>query len=258
MVWPETHVASRRTTLARIAVLSDIHANRQAIDAVLRAAREAGAQSWWCVGDVVGYGADPLHTSRLCLHEAERCIAGNHDLAVAGRAPVAQFNASARAAVEWTRHALGQLGRDRLDRLDPMDLEHDVPLFHGSPRDPGWEYVVDISQARSALEDRRVPLTLIGHTHVPAAWRLTVHGAMETHPTAAGTRLNLGEGRWLINPGAVGQPRDGDARAAWALYDSDDATITFHRTPYDVAAAQGAILAAGLPAQLATRLAEGR
>jgi diadenosine tetraphosphatase ApaH/serine/threonine PP2A family protein phosphatase len=121
-----------------------------------------------------------------------------------------------------------------------------------------WEYVTEVSQARAALEDRRVHLTLIGHTHVPSAWRLTTDGAVETVGVPAGGRLTLDEGRWLVNPGSVGQPRDHDARAAWAIYDADADEIEFRRTPYDVAAAQNAILEAGLPSLLAHRLAEGR
>ena len=239
-------------------MLSDIHGNRQALDAVLQAARQAGARAWWCVGDVVGYGADPAHTLRVALTEADRCIGGNHDLGVAGRVPVTMFAAAARAGIEWTREALGRAGRARLDRLEAVDLDGPVPLFHGSPRDPVWEYVLEVGQARAALEDRRVPLTFVGHTHVPFAWRLTPDGAMERVGAPIDAPLPLQEGRWLVNPGAVGQPRDGDARAAWLLYDPDEGTIHFRRTPYDVAGAQNAILQAGLPTGLAHRLAEGR
>jgi diadenosine tetraphosphatase ApaH/serine/threonine PP2A family protein phosphatase len=118
--------------------------------------------------------------------------------------------------------------------------------------------VITIEQAREALEDRRVPLTLVGHTHVPNSWRLTPDGAMEQPGVPDGGLLELTEGRWLVNPGSVGQPRDRDARASWALFDPEARTIHFHRTPYDVAAAQNAILEAGLPSLLAHRLAEGR
>jgi diadenosine tetraphosphatase ApaH/serine/threonine PP2A family protein phosphatase len=160
--------------------------------------------------------------------------------------------------LEWTRSAVGRVGQANLDRLRPEDPDGPVPLFHGSPRDPVWEYVVDADQARAALEDRRVALTLVGHTHIPFAWRLTPDGALQSPGVPPGGRLELDEGRWLVNPGAVGQPRDGDARAAWALYDPDAGAIEFRRTPYDVAGAQNAILEAGLPASLAHRLAEGR
>jgi diadenosine tetraphosphatase ApaH/serine/threonine PP2A family protein phosphatase len=168
------------------------------------------------------------------------------------------FSAWARAALIWTHGALGAAGRAKLDRLSPQDEEGPVPIFHGSPRDPVWEYVMTVEQARAALEDRRVPLTLIGHTHVPGAWRLTGDGAMESPGVPRDGALDVSEGRWLVNPGSVGQPRDGDARAAWALYDAEARTIAFRRTPYDVAGAQNAILEAGLPSELANRLSEGR
>ena len=241
-----------------VAILSDIHSNRQALDATLRAAREAGARSWWCVGDVVGYGADPVHCLGQVIGKAERCIAGNHDLGVTGAVSIEMFADVAREALIWTRETLGPVGRAKLQRLVPADPDAPVPMFHGSPRDPVWEYVITVEQARDALEDRRVPLTLVGHTHIPSAWRLTPDGAMEGPVVPADGLLTLTEGRWLVNPGSVGQPRDRDARASWILYDPEASTIRFHRTPYDVAAAQNAILEAGLPPLLARRLAEGR
>lgn len=241
-----------------VAILSDIHGNRQALDATLRAAREAGARSWWCVGDVVGYGADPVHCLGEVIGKAERCIAGNHDLGVTGAVSIETFADVARDALIWTRERLGPVGRAKLQRLVPADPDATVPMFHGSPRDPVWEYVITVEQAREALEDRRVPLTLIGHTHIPSAWRLTPDGAMESPGVPADGLLTLTEGRWLVNPGSVGQPRDRDARASWIVYDPEASTIRFHRTPYDVAGAQNAILEAGLPPLLARRLAEGR
>jgi diadenosine tetraphosphatase ApaH/serine/threonine PP2A family protein phosphatase len=241
-----------------VAILSDIHGNRPALDAALRSAREAGAESWWCLGDLVGYGADPAHCIAVTMRDSERCIAGNHDLGAGGRVALEEFSDDARAALEWTRRALGPADRASLEGLSPEDTGGAVPIFHGSPRDPVWEYILTAQQARAALEDRRVALTLVGHTHVPFAWRLTTGGALESLGVPPGGRLDLGEGRWLVNPGAVGQPRDGDPRAAWALYDPEEGTIEFRRTPYDVAAAQRAILDAGLPASLAHRLAEGR
>ena len=197
-----------------------------------------------CLGEVIG--------------KAERCIAGNHDLGVTGSVSIETFADLARTALIWTRETLGPVGQAKLRRLRPADPDADVPMFHGSPRDPVWEYVITVEQARDALADRRVALTLVGHTHVPAAWRLTPDGAMEGPGLPPGGLLALTEGRWLVNPGSVGQPRDHDARASWALYDPDTRTIRFHRTPYDVAAAQNAILEAGLPSLLAHRLAEGR
>ncbi len=220
--------------------------------------REAGATAIWCVGDVVGYGADPSYCLSTILDRSERCLAGNHDLGVTGQVSLDVFAGVAGEAVVWTREKLGRAGRATLGRLAPADPDHEVPMFHGSPRDPVWEYVLSAEQARDALEDRRVALTLIGHTHLPSAWRLTPDGAMEEVVPPPKEPLALTEGRWLVNPGSVGQPRDHDARAAWALYDTEARTIEFRRTPYDVAAAQNAILEAGLPSLLAHRLAEGR
>jgi diadenosine tetraphosphatase ApaH/serine/threonine PP2A family protein phosphatase len=199
-----------------------------------------------------------VHCLAQAIGGADRCIAGNHDLGVTGAESADTFADLAREALIWTREALGPVGRAKLQRLSPADPDAEVPMFHGSPRDPVWEYVITVEQARDALEDRRVALTLIGHTHVPGSWRLTPDGAMESPGVPGDGMLTLTEGRWLVNPGSVGQPRDRDARASWALYDPDAATIDFHRTPYDVAGAQNAILEAGLPSLLAHRLAEGR
>ncbi len=210
------------------------------------------------MGDVVGYGADPVYCLGEVMTKAERCIAGNHDLGVTGAVSLDTFADLAREALIWTAETLGPVGRAKLRRLQPSDPDADVPMFHGSPRDPVWEYVITVEQAREALEHRRVPLTFIGHTHMPAVWKLTADGAMEGPDLPPGGQLDLSDGRWLVNPGSVGQPRDRDARASWVLYDPDERTIGFRRTPYDVGGAQSAILAAGLPSLLAHRLAEGR
>lgn len=241
-----------------IAVLSDIHGNSQALAAVLRAAQQHGASRWWCVGDVVGYGADPVTTLGRALTEAERCLAGNHDLGASGRIPLENFTSWAHDALVWTQEKLGPVGMAKLDRLQPVDRTEGVaPLFHASPRDPVWEYVLELGQARDALEAVPALVTFIGHTHLPAVWHLGEDGAVRGFEPSSGP-FGLTPHRWLVNPGSVGQPRDGDPRASWALYDPDAATVEIVRTPYDVAAAQNQILNAGLPAGLATRLAEGR
>jgi diadenosine tetraphosphatase ApaH/serine/threonine PP2A family protein phosphatase len=246
----------REPSTPLIAVLSDIHGNRHALDAVLREAAAAGADTWWCLGDIVGYGADP-RSCVLVAARAERCIAGNHDLGAAGREPLERFADWARIAIEWTRGELLPAGRAALERLEPSDTLAEVPLHHGSARDPVWEYVTSDLQAADLLDDQTAPLVLVGHTHVPAAWRMTDNGTLTTVPPEDGEPLPLAPGRWLVNPGAVGQPRDGDPRAAWALYDPEAGTIEFRRTEYDVAGAQEAIRSVGLPELLAARLAEG-
>jgi diadenosine tetraphosphatase ApaH/serine/threonine PP2A family protein phosphatase len=223
---------------------------------VLRAARADGTHEVWSLGDVVGYGAEPVQCLATVTEVASRQIAGNHDLGAAGRVPLMAFSPSARAALEWTRTVLGPVGIAKLARLAPSS-PGEVALFHASPRDPVWDYVTSDDKARAALQATDAQIVFIGHTHVPAAWRLSPDGEIEGGFVGAPGTVELTEGRWLVNPGAVGQPRDGDARASWLSYDPDAATVTFHRTPYDVAGAQNAILAVGLPEDLARRLSEG-
>jgi diadenosine tetraphosphatase ApaH/serine/threonine PP2A family protein phosphatase len=148
--------------------------------------------------------------------------------------------------------------RAELSRLEPSDSDHEVPMFHGSPRDHAWEYVVSDEVARASLELVGARVTLVGHSHRPAAWCLSPDGRLSGGFVTGESVVELTEGKWLINPGSVGQPRDGDARAAWAILDLEGGEVRFRRTPYDVAAAQNAILGAGLPSMLADRLSHGR
>ena len=238
-----------------VAVLSDIHGNRQALDAVLDDVAGRGIDRWWCVGDIVGYGADPGYALDICLSGAERCIAGNHDLVVAGHLPLAAFASWAQEAAAWTRIALGPEQCARLARLGPTDTADAVHVIHASVRDPVWEYVVGLEEAAASLEAATADLTFIGHTHIPAAWHRRLDGSVEGVRTDI--PVTLTPGRWLLNPGSVGQPRDHDARASWACFRPEDGTVEYVRTPYDVAGAQAAIRAAGLPELLAERLAEG-
>lgn len=207
---------------------------------------------------MVGYGADPLHTLTVCMGQAERCLAGNHDLGAAGRIPMASFSHNAREALEWTRMALGDIGLEKLASVEPSDTDPAVSLFHASPRDPVWEYLTndDPISAREALKASVSPLVLVGHTHIPMAWNMSDEGHLAAVAVDEGP-IELDSGRWLVNPGAVGQPRDGDPRASWALYDPGAANIEIRRCEYDIAGAQQAIRSAGLPESLAARLAEG-
>lgn len=240
-----------------IAILSDIHGNRPALEAVLGAMAARDITRWWCLGDLVGYGADPLFCMETCMTGAARCLAGNHDLAAAGRLELDSFTPSAFLALAWTRQTLGIAGRARLAGLEPADTDGEVHLFHASPRDHIWEYVLTSTQAEDCLRMAQAHLTLVGHTHVPDAWRMTPTGRLERYRLGDGP-LSLGPGRWLVNPGSVGQPRDRDPRAAWAVFDPGAGTLELVRTAYDVAAAQQAIRAADLPDQLADRLEVGR
>lgn len=206
---------------------------------------------------MVGYGADPGVCAETCLDLSERCIAGNHDLGLVGSVDLAQFSGFAAAGLGHARSQVPARLTERIGQLEPADLEGGASLVHGSPRDPIWEYIVSPSQAAAALEASDAALILHGHTHVPAAWRSNGNGGVEGGHWRGEATLDLLDGPWLVNPGAVGQPRDRDPRAAWALLDLHTGTVRLFREEYDVAAAQQAILDADLPPDLAVRLESG-
>ncbi|MBS1879829.1 MAG: metallophosphoesterase family protein [Actinobacteria bacterium] len=245
----------------RVAAISDIHANRPALEAALEAIGEAGVDEVWCLGDLVGYGAEPDRCTEIVRERCDLTLCGNHDLAVLGEIDVATFSETARAAVEWTQATAHEETLAFLRGLSPDGSRAEVGLFHASPRDPIWEYVLSLDQAEAGLDAMAERVGLIGHSHValfftrPAAKRPTyAHGAQAND----GAAIEAASGRWLLNPGSVGQPRDGDPRAAWLELDTETWTARYHRVPYDVEAAAAAILAAGLPNPLAERLAIGR
>ena len=175
-----------------------------------------------------------------------------------GVVPIERFAGHVHQALAWTRSVLTPELMAQLAALSPSDESGGPLLAHASPRDPIWEYVLGPEQALEIMRARRDPMAFSGHTHLPAYWHMTPVGDLVGGFVAGTGEVALTEGRWLVNPGSIGQPRDGDARAAWLLYDPDAKTIAFRRTPYDVAGAQNAILEAGLPEELATRLTEGR
>ena len=245
----------------RAAVLSDIHANRQALEAVLDAVEEARVDEIWCLGDMVGYGADPDVCTALIRERASLCLVGNHDLALLGALDISTFSEAAAAAVEWTRGVVAEETLEFLRGLEPAASHHGVGLFHASPRDPVWEYVLSTDQADAGLDAQEERVGLIGHSHIslffvraPGHPRGHAQGAQATDET----ELELGEGEWLLNPGSVGQPRDGDPRAAWLELDTERWLARYHRLPYDIEGAAAAIREAGLPDVLAERLELGR
>jgi diadenosine tetraphosphatase ApaH/serine/threonine PP2A family protein phosphatase len=245
----------------RAAVLSDIHSNRQALEAVLAAVDEAGVDQIWCLGDMVGYGADPDACTALIRERSDACLVGNHDLAVLGALDISTFSENAAAAVEWTRENVSAETLEFLGELDPAAESEGVGLFHASPRDPIWEYVLSSDQAEAGFEAQEQRVGLIGHSHIalffvrpPDSRPGYAHGAQAED----GLEIELHEGEWLLNPGSVGQPRDGDPRAAWLELDTSAWTARYHRVAYDIEGAAAAIAAAGLPAMLAERLEVGR
>ena len=242
----------------KVAVISDIHANRQAFEATLEAVAASDAAELWCLGDLVGYGADPDVCVELAREHAAVCLAGNHDLAVTGEIPLDEFSRGASLAAQWTREVIATQNLEFLAGLRPQGEEDAVGLYHASPRDPVWEYVLSALLAELCLDLQPHRVCLVGHSHVALSF-VRHEGQLATgEPRREGTRLDLGSGEWLLNPGSVGQPRDGDPRASWLLLDLDEESASFERTDYDIAGAAAAIRAARLPDSLAERLEYGQ
>ena len=245
----------------RVAVLSDIHSNRQALEAVLATVEEAGVDQAWCLGDMVGYGADPDACTALVRERCDTCLVGNHDLAVLGALDISTFSETAAAAVEWTRENVAEETLAFLGELEPTASLQGVGLFHASPRDPIWEYVISTDQAEAGLDAQEERVGLIGHSHIALFFCRDPNGRpgyAQGAQAEDGLGIELPDGQWLLNPGSVGQPRDGDPRAAWLELDTAAWTARWHRVEYDIAAAATAIRAAGLPPALADRLEVGR
>jgi predicted phosphodiesterase len=242
----------------RVAIVSDIHGNRHAFEAVLDAIEGSECQEMWCLGDLVGYGAEPDACVGLARHYAAICLAGNHDLGVRGALPLEEFSRGAALAARWTQGVIVPETRQYLDKLEPSHLDEDVGLFHASPRDPVWEYVLSPLQAEMCLDVQTHRICLIGHSHVALSFSRADGEPATGQTRAPGEELDLTGGEWLINPGSVGQPRDGDPRAAWLELDLDSMKAVYHRTDYDIAGAAAAIRAARLPDSLAERLAFGQ
>jgi diadenosine tetraphosphatase ApaH/serine/threonine PP2A family protein phosphatase len=243
-------------------VISDVHSNLPALQAVLEAIEAAGSEEIWCLGDVVGYGAQPDECTALVRERCAVSLNGNHDLAVTGGIDASSFSETARAAVDWTKANIAPETLEFLAGLSPEGDHLGFGLFHASPRDPIWEYVLSIDQAEAGLDAQAERICLIGHSHVSLFFTRPPSTGRRTYATGAqstdGDLLDLAEGEWLLNPGSVGQPRDGDPRAAWLEIDTDEWTARYHRVPYDAVAAGAAILEAGLPTALAERLQIGR
>jgi diadenosine tetraphosphatase ApaH/serine/threonine PP2A family protein phosphatase len=240
----------------RVAVVSDVHGNLAALEAVRGAIEAEGADEVWCLGDVVGYGPRPNECCAAIEGWATVSLAGNHDLGGLGLLPLDEFSPVAATALEWTRRQLSRVARGFLGSLAPSSRLDGCALFHGSPRDPVWEYVLSPATVAASFAASDAPLLLVGHSHVALA--ISQAGTqLDGGLAPAGTGVKLGPSRWLLNPGSVGQPRDGDARAAYLLLDLERGRAEFRRVEYDVGRTQGEMREQGLPEQLASRLGHG-
>lgn len=238
----------------RIAVISDVHSNVLALDAVL--AHVGSVDALWHLGDVVGYGPDPdAVVDRLAAAGAVG-VRGNHDAAAVGGNEIDWFNPDARSAMEWTRKAIAPATIAWLSALPQRREEADFTMVHGSPRDPTWEYVTTAAAASDNLRTVTTTHGLNGHTHFPIAFSLDGDRAGQIDPTLEpGTTLD--GPRLLLNPGSVGQPRDGDPRASCLVLDLDARRAHWSRVPYDIDTVQSRMRAAGLPQRLVERLSHG-
>ena len=239
----------------RIAILSDIHSNGDALGAVLEHTRANGIDSWWCLGDIVGYGAEPNLVVDRVRELGATCVAGNHDWAACGLVSTRLFNRHAAFAAEWTARNTSPENLEWLKSLPLVERRENTLLVHATPSAPEeWNYCMLIEDALLEMDAFTEPLCVVGHSHYPGVFEKD--GEDIRYTRAPQLRLRPGR-QYLVNVGSVGQPRDGDPRAAYATYDTESGLLEHVRVNYDVEAAQAKILAAGLPAFLATRLAAG-
>ena len=244
----------------RILVISDVHANLTALDAVIK---DAGTfERVWCLGDVVGYGPQPNECISRLREFDLTCLSGNHDLAVVGKTPLWEFTSSAKEVIFWTRHWLTDSNRDWLTSLPstPLVVEKDITLVHASPRDPVWEYIVARETARDNLAFIETPICLNGHSHMPVMFRKPWDGLKileEQLRVNAPVRLTTYD-QVFLNPGSVGQPRDEDPRASYAIVDLEAMTFTLRRAQYDFTVTQKLMKQAKLPDRLIRRLRFGQ
>ena len=241
----------------RIAVLSDIHANLPALEAV--AADLPTVDEVWVLGDIVGYGPQPNEVIATLQALGARSVMGNHDGAAIGTVDPVHFNPDAKAAIEWTAGVLDANARAYIATLPEVRGDGDLTAVHGSPRDPIWEYVTGPGVAAANLEAFGTRLCLFGHTHLPVAFH-AMDGGIDAMIGLPGTAASLGTERALLNPGSVGQPRDGLRDAAYALLElnGERDTFEFRRVPYDIDRTQRLMRDAGLPHRLVERLSYGR
>jgi diadenosine tetraphosphatase ApaH/serine/threonine PP2A family protein phosphatase len=242
----------------KVALLSDVHGNLPAFRSVLEEVEELEVNEIWCLGDLVGYGAQPDECVELARNTCDLCLIGNHDLVVIDRLDIRDFSANAALAASWTRERIEPETRAYLEGLEAESGREGVGLYHASPRDPVWEYVLSTLLAELCFDAMEPRIGAIGHSHVALWFHREEDGPARGEQAREGTEVDLGRGEWLINPGGVGQPRDGDPRAAWLLLDTERWRAEWRRVEYPVDEAAEAIREAGLPVVLAERLYYGQ
>jgi predicted phosphodiesterase len=258
-VWYDALIATKGKGM-RCLILSDIHSNLEALEAAVRDAGQIDQA--WCLGDVVGYGPDPNACVKLLRSLSPVCIAGNHDWATLGKLDLQDFNPDARDANLWNRRQLTADNLAYLEALPEILKEGQFTMAHGSPRHPIWEYIIYNSTARVSFDHFDTRYCLVGHTHSPTIFRLTQESAAspaicEQISPVISEPLELGEERMILNPGSVGQPRDGDPRASYAILDLDKLTVEHRRIEYDIEKTQAKMMEYDLPLRLVLRLKYG-
>ena len=240
----------------RLAILADIHSNLAAFEAVLGDAKNRGGfDKIWCLGDMVGYGPEPNQCIKRLREFQHVCIAGNHDWAAIGKMDTSEFNPVAAVAAHWTAEQLTAESKDYLLGLPLILHEDGFTLAHGSPREPIWEYLLSARAAKENFAYFETPYCLVGHSHIPLIFELVEDDAVYLELREA--EFKLSEKRMIVNPGSVGQPRDGNPDSAYGFYDDQLKRYVLKRVPYDIHTVKKKIIRAGLPAILAHRLSEG-
>ncbi len=242
----------------RVAILSDVHGNLPAFQAVLADVRNEGVDSIWCLGDLVGYGAHPDECVALAKEACGVCLIGNHDLVVVDKLDIDEFSMNAAIAATWTKEHVAAETVEFLNGLESRDENHQLGLYHASPRDPVWEYILSATAAKECMDAMSPRVGAVGHSHVALYFSRSGDGAVAGDPAPCGTELDLSDGDWIVNPGGVGQPRDGDPRAAWMLLDFSTWKASWRRVEYPIDVAARAIQDAGLPHALSDRLYLGQ
>jgi len=241
----------------RTLIISDVHANLTALNAVLDHA--APFDRVWCLGDVVGYGPDPNECiERIQALPLLKCVKGNHDAAILGEIDIKAFNYEARASLEWLKTTLRPENKRWLETLDERLVFDDITIAHGSPRNPVWEYIMDVRAARENMSEFDTLICLVGHTHIPGVYKMEgdESQSVRQYSKTPGDPFSLTQ-KSIVNPGSVGQPRDHNPRSSYLIYDDETGEWVYQRVDYDIEKVQERILAAGLPQRHASRLTEG-